>query len=140
MPFPSRSGQRNHHLSKHDYEERPGQVEKAHLVAEKLGHQLEGLYPTEDKWSTSGRCPLMPPHPLVLVHHKGDKCSDLCSGGEVAPPRGKESQYLIPTKALEGAVDVEQRDVVPLTGQELLPHGLHFVPPGGRVVQHAVHR
>lgn len=94
MPFPSGSGERNHHLSKHDYEERPGQVEKAHLVAEKLGHQLEGLCPTEDKWNTSGCCPLMPLHPLV--YHKGDKCSDLCSGGEEAPQRGKESKVPYP--------------------------------------------
>lgn len=47
--------------------------------------------------------------------------------------------HLISTQVFEGPVDIEQGDVIALAGYKLLPDSLHFIPPGGRVVEDAVH-
>ena len=51
----------------------------------------------------------------------------------------KDKTCLVPACVPEGPVDVEQGDVVTLTGHELLPRALHLVPPGGRAVEDTVH-
>lgn len=76
-------------------------------------------------WKTSGQC--------VQTAARRGRCTD-ASAGDLAPP------HLVTADFLESSVDVEQRHVVPLTGDELLAHSEHLFPPSGGVVKHAVHR
>lgn len=55
-------------------------------------------------------------------------------------PESTDKAHLIPTYVFEGPIDVEQGDVITLTGYEFLPDTLHFISPGRRVVKDTVHR
>lgn len=49
------------------------------------------------------------------------------------------ASYLVATDIFEGPVHTEQGKMIPLTGDEFLPDGLHFIPPGGGIVEDTVH-
>lgn len=71
---------------------------------------------------------------VTLLCARNSSPHELNSSGSLRP------SHLVPADALVGPVDVEQGEVIPLTGDEFLPDSLHLIPLGRGVVEDTVHR